>query len=232
MKNVTIGFSCRDVAEHASDHLEGALPWPARARLMVHLAMCRHCRRLVRQLRAVTGALGLLAEPDAPHTRPATSRRGAVRMPALAGAALATAAALAVLLVPTFTLQREVYAHALDGHAQPGAPVAATEVTAVLARLGADLADPLPGVVYANPCEVGGRPAAHLLVAADNAPPATVLVVPQRARDSRFSRGDMHGVLVRVGSGTVAVLADTPQRAEVVTAALRTALRWDSGRAL
>lgn len=229
---MTIGFiSCRDVAEHASDHLEGALPWPARARLMVHLSMCRHCRRLVRQLRAVTGALGLLAEPDAPRTGRATSRRGAVRMPALAGAVLATAATLAVLLVPTLTLQREVYAHALDGHARPGAPVTTAQVTAVLAPLGADLAEPVPGVVYAHPCEVGGRPAAHLLVATNDAPPATVLVMPQRARDGDFSRGELHGVFARVGPGTIAVLADTPQRAEGVTATLRTALRWEGERA-
>jgi hypothetical protein len=44
-------FSCKDVAHHAHDHVEQNLsPW-AKFKLFVHLAMCRHCRHFMRQLK-------------------------------------------------------------------------------------------------------------------------------------------------------------------------------------
>lgn len=42
-------WSCKDVSERASDRLEGRLTLRERIGLRVHLAMCVHCRRYLRQ---------------------------------------------------------------------------------------------------------------------------------------------------------------------------------------
>lgn len=50
-------LSCREVTEAASDYLEQELGSWARLQLRMHLAMCRHCRRYMRQLKAAIGLL-------------------------------------------------------------------------------------------------------------------------------------------------------------------------------
>lgn len=50
-------LSCRDVTETASDYLERELGWWPRLRFKMHLAMCRHCRRYVKQIKATIGLL-------------------------------------------------------------------------------------------------------------------------------------------------------------------------------
>jgi len=59
-------MSCRDVAELASAHLDGQLSTGQRVRIRMHLAMCRHCRRLVRQLRATVRALAGVRDLEPP----------------------------------------------------------------------------------------------------------------------------------------------------------------------
>ncbi|TVR02319.1 MAG: zf-HC2 domain-containing protein [Deltaproteobacteria bacterium] len=43
-------LKCREVYEIASDYIDGDLGRWARIQMRLHLAMCRHCSRLVRQL--------------------------------------------------------------------------------------------------------------------------------------------------------------------------------------
>lgn len=57
-------LSCREVTDKASDYLDDALPLGQRMALRMHLAMCRHCRRYLRQLRATVAALGSLDGAD------------------------------------------------------------------------------------------------------------------------------------------------------------------------
>lgn len=42
---------CRDISEMTTDYLEGALPTGMRLGMRFHLAICRMCRRHMRQLR-------------------------------------------------------------------------------------------------------------------------------------------------------------------------------------
>lgn len=44
-------LKCRDVAERASDLMEGGLPLGTRLGLRLHLAMCRMCRAYLDQMR-------------------------------------------------------------------------------------------------------------------------------------------------------------------------------------
>lgn len=43
-------LSCSEVTRHASDYLDRDLPRLVRWRIRLHLLMCEHCRRFLRQL--------------------------------------------------------------------------------------------------------------------------------------------------------------------------------------
>lgn len=43
-------LNCREITDRASDYLDGDLSRGQRMGVHMHLLMCRHCRRLVRQL--------------------------------------------------------------------------------------------------------------------------------------------------------------------------------------
>jgi len=47
-------LSCKELAHaHASDYLDGHLPLRTRWGVSLHLALCRHCRRFLKQLKVV-----------------------------------------------------------------------------------------------------------------------------------------------------------------------------------
>ena len=55
-------LKCRDVPQHAELPLAGDMTPGQRFSLRMHLLMCHHCRRYVRQLRVLMGALPQVAE--------------------------------------------------------------------------------------------------------------------------------------------------------------------------
>lgn len=51
-------LSCHDLAHHhASDYIDGQLGWRDRFRVRLHLLICVHCRRFIRQLKLVPKVL-------------------------------------------------------------------------------------------------------------------------------------------------------------------------------
>ncbi len=57
-------WNCKQVVEHSSDYLDRRLGLWARLQLRLHLIVCHHCRRYLRQLRATLGAVsGLEPRP-------------------------------------------------------------------------------------------------------------------------------------------------------------------------
>ena len=50
-------LNCKEIAERASDFLDGTLPWHARLEVRLHLMMCRFCREYVRQMTLVVRTL-------------------------------------------------------------------------------------------------------------------------------------------------------------------------------
>ena len=50
-------LTCREVTEHATDYMEGALPVRTRWAVRLHLLLCRMCRAYVVQLRRTVGLL-------------------------------------------------------------------------------------------------------------------------------------------------------------------------------
>lgn len=50
-------LTCRELTYQADDYLAGELPWRRRLALRMHILMCVHCRRYLRQLRQLVFAL-------------------------------------------------------------------------------------------------------------------------------------------------------------------------------
>ena len=50
-------LSCREVVQDSDLLLAGELPWRRRLSVKMHLLVCRHCRRYLRQLRILIRAV-------------------------------------------------------------------------------------------------------------------------------------------------------------------------------
>lgn len=60
-------LNCQQVTERASDYLDEALPFSGRLQMRLHLMLCHHCRRYLRQLRATVRAMSGLSETEVPE---------------------------------------------------------------------------------------------------------------------------------------------------------------------
>lgn len=54
---------CHDIVRRADDYLAGELSWRRRLALHMHLLMCVHCKRFVRQLRFLLRAIPFMHPP-------------------------------------------------------------------------------------------------------------------------------------------------------------------------
>ena len=78
-------LSCRDLANRvASDYVDGQLGWRARFGVRLHLAMCEHCRRFIRQLKQVRTIISTRGEPPVPDTSDAQLQDLAAQLHAVA----------------------------------------------------------------------------------------------------------------------------------------------------
>lgn len=59
--------TCRETTEAVTDAREGKLSGWARVRYFVHLGMCHHCRRFVRQVDETSRELGTLGDTEVPQ---------------------------------------------------------------------------------------------------------------------------------------------------------------------
>jgi anti-sigma factor RsiW len=57
-------LTCKEMTELVTEYAEGDLSFVDRIRFQLHLGVCRHCRRYVRQMKASVAALGLLPAPE------------------------------------------------------------------------------------------------------------------------------------------------------------------------
>ena len=51
-------LSCKDITENANQYLDRELPFFTRLKVKIHLRMCQHCDRYVKQLQTTIRALG------------------------------------------------------------------------------------------------------------------------------------------------------------------------------
>ncbi len=57
-------LTCKEITELVTEYAEGNLSFTDRLRFRMHIAMCRNCRRYVRQVKATAVALGMLPQPE------------------------------------------------------------------------------------------------------------------------------------------------------------------------
>lgn len=60
-------LTCQELVAHSSDYLDGQLRLRERIAVRAHLAMCRHCRRFIRQMKVTQAVLRQLPEQSLPE---------------------------------------------------------------------------------------------------------------------------------------------------------------------
>lgn len=60
-------LTCQELVAHSSDYLDGQLCLRERIAVRAHLAMCRHCRRFIRQMKVTQAVLRQLPEQSLPE---------------------------------------------------------------------------------------------------------------------------------------------------------------------
>ncbi len=56
-------LKCRDLVAEADLLLAGELSWQRRLAIRIHLLMCRHCRRFMRQFKLLLSAIPAMHKP-------------------------------------------------------------------------------------------------------------------------------------------------------------------------
>lgn len=60
-------LTCQQMTALITDYLEGRMPFLDRARFQLHIGMCRHCRRYLRQMKLSVAALGGMPPEPVPE---------------------------------------------------------------------------------------------------------------------------------------------------------------------
>ncbi|MEO4047793.1 zf-HC2 domain-containing protein [Pseudomonas sp. CAU 1711] len=60
-------LTCQELVAHSSDYLDGQLRLRERIAVRAHLAMCRNCRRFIRQMKVTQAVLRQLPERPLPE---------------------------------------------------------------------------------------------------------------------------------------------------------------------
>jgi hypothetical protein len=212
--------------------LIGADPDAAGPELEEHLRGCADCRALREEMRRLNADLrrALVDPPSVGVLRP---RRAAAvwREYALAaGVVLAMTAGIAVwLLRPTDTLAHDVVAH-VEGEPESWLSthnVSAGAIDHALRNSGIGLDLASDKIVYAQSCWLRGHYVPHLVVQTNHGP-ATVLILRHERVKARveFREGDMSGVIVPAGDGSIAILALGRGQVDDVAGELRGEVHW------
>jgi anti-sigma factor RsiW len=59
-------LNCQQMTALITDYLEGRLPFMDRARFQLHIGMCQHCRRYLRQMKLSVAVLGKMPPEPVP----------------------------------------------------------------------------------------------------------------------------------------------------------------------
>lgn len=214
----------------------GAEPFAADAELEAHRSACPACARHQNELRAMDGVIRRALEVNpAPRGEKAVSvptRR--TRFLAIAASLVAgVALALVVLVaVPRAAIAREVVAHVRHepGAMNPGAPLSATAIDAVLGPAGMRLAAGAGPVSFAARCVFDGRVVPHLVVQTPEGP-VTVLVLSHRTvrKAMRFDEQGYAGVVLPAPRGSIAVVGRGVGDLDAIARQVFAAVDWNQG---
>lgn len=227
-------------------HAIGADPRQRDPALLRHRLECRGCNQYALGIEHLDRALGLaLAVPvpaglahrvvlraeSAPRwSRPALAAAAAVVLVAL-GAVLGVLWSRTPSAYGPMSLGADVMAHA---HHEPASwqaglePVATQRLAGVLERGEVELLDSarLGPVTYARTCRLRGHEVPHLMVQSVAGPAMVLLLSQERVADElALAEDGLRGVIVPVGSGSIAIVAEDPAAVAAVRQRLTAAVR-------
>ena len=215
-----------------------------------HLSECAECQAFRRELQSLDAKIAKALEIGVPELNlpelPAidsdtvTTMRPRRPISRAAGFALAASVMLAVLIGVRFlgvgvsydSLAEEVLAH-LD-HEPAALRVSDVAVTdARLARvIPANVArmDHDAGLItYAQSCIINGQTVPHLVVQGEHGP-ITILLLPEEAlrRSVPLDGDNIHGVILPVGNGSVAIIGPREEKFERVEKSVLNSVTWST----
>jgi hypothetical protein len=196
------GLDCRHVRVQV-----GGDPHTLAPDVAAHLVSCADCRRFQEETLALDARVRAALELPVERFRR--------RVPPARRFALAASVMLALfagggfwLLRPQSALAGEVADHVRHeaGSWNQSTQIPPADVASMLAAAGVKFVTSHP-VVYAMTCPFHGRRVPHLVVQTAEGP-MTVMLLANESISARkeFSEGDLQGVLLPAGGGTVAVL--------------------------
>ena len=191
----------------------GGEPHALSPEVSAHLATCAACRQFHAETLSLDGRLRAALELPLekfrkPHTAPARrfAMAASVALALLAGGG-------AWLLLPRSSLAAELVEHVVHepGSWQGREPVSPEHLAAVLAKAGVRYDVRLP-VTYASPCPFRGHIVPHLVVQTDRGPLTVMVLAHEQSKsEGSFDEGKYHGIVLSMGSGSVAVVAPKGQ---------------------
>ncbi len=106
-------------------------------------------------------------------------------------------------------------------------PVSSDDISAAMRPAGLDLDGEIGNVTYAGRCLVRGTLSGHIVLQGDTAPVTVFLINEQLVTDRGTIRSDLYsGIVLPLGSGTIAIVSTPGEALENVEARVRSAIRW------
>ncbi len=213
-----------------------------------HLAGCDDCRDFTRRMKALNVDIARALQIDVPALdMPDLDRAGAGSVTSLPArtrshkplwfalaATVVLAASIAVRMSGVFqsyeTLGEEVLAHVDHEPAAlraDNAPVSDDRLQTVVPPDTAVFDRATALITYANPCKINGKPTPHLVIQGQYGP-VTVLLMPQErvARETTVAGGNLQGVIVPVGDGSVAIVGDRREPLDPIRQNVMNSITW------
>jgi len=84
-------------------------------------------------------------------------------------------------------------------------------------------------ITYANSCRINGKLVPHLVVQGERGP-VTIILMPDEKTDApqSLSGEGINGVLLPVGSGSIAIIGETGERLEPIEQNIRNSVMWST----
>ena len=214
-----------------------------------HLAECDDCRDFTRRMKALNVDIARALQIEVPAlelpdldrdgdgnvtTLPTARKRSHKPLWFALAATVVLAASIAVRLSGVFdtyeTLGDEVLAHVDHEPAalrMTDAPVSDDRLQAVVSPDTAVFDRTTALITYANPCRINGKPTPHLVIQGQYGP-VTVLLMPQQhvAQETTIAGGKLHGVIVPVGDGSVAIVGDSRESLDPIRQNVMNSITW------
>jgi Protein of unknown function (DUF3379) len=218
------GPDCR----HARLYI-GAAPRELPPEANTHLAGCADCRRFLDESLALDDRVRRAREVPLARFRQAPATAPRRRFALAASLVLAMLVAGGVWLArPQSALAGEVVRHIEHeaGSWEKHELLPRAEVVEALKQAGVEIDASLP-VVYVSACPFRGRRISHFVVRTANGP-VTVMLLPHEKVPKRtdFSESGMHGVLVPVREGSIALVSRVAEVPDVLASEVAASVHW------